>query len=201
MQLTSSKHFHTIEILTFLLITIWGVVQGQVTVFYIIYFFWFQLLIGTIIDIVYARKNGEGDGKKPSPALIFGCMFIYFCYLLLIIVFFGVMLNFNNQDLVIINLRTLLLRNLGFDLNIMLFAVQYALYRKQIGNKDLQIALFDRGHLILHISIILGAFIQMQFVRKHPEYFSVPELWGSALVVLPFLLLKILINRKRQKQI
>ena len=196
MQLTSSKYFHTIEILTFLLLTIWGVVQGQVTVFYIIYFFWFQLLIRTIIDIVYARKYGESNGKKPSPALIFGCMFVYFCYLLLIIVFFGVMLNFNNQDLVIINLRTLVLRNLSFDLNIMLFAVQYAVYRRNIGNKDLQIALFDRGHLILHISIILGAFIQMQFVKKHPDFFSGNDLWGSVLVVLPFLLLKLLIDRK-----
>ncbi len=201
MQITSSKHFHTIETLTFLLITIWGVAQGQVTVFYIIYFFWFQLLIRTIIDIVYARKNGEADGKKPTSAVIFGSMFIYFCYLSLIIVFFGVMLNFGNQDLVIINLRTLALRNPSFDLNIMLFAVQYALYRKQIGNKDLQIALFDRGQLILHISIILGAIIQMQFVKKHPEYFSGHELWDSALVVLPFLLLKILLNRKRQQQI
>jgi len=201
MQITSPKHFHTIETLTFLLITIWGVVQGQVTVFYIIYFFWFQLLIRIIIDIVYALKNSEADDKKPTPAVILGSMFIHFCYLLLIIVFFGVMLNFGNQDLVIINLRTLVLRNLGFDLNITLFAVQYGFYRKQIGNKDLQIALFDKGHLILHISIILGAFIQMQFVRKHPEYFLGHELWDSALVVLPFLLLKILINRKRQYQI
>jgi hypothetical protein len=201
MRITSPKHFHTIEIFTFLLITLWGVVQGQVTVFYIIYFFWFQLLIRTIIDIVYAGRNGEEDGTKPTPAVITGSMFIYFCYLLLIIVFFGVMLNFDNQDLIIINLRTLVLRNIGFDLNLMLFAIQYSLYRKQIGNKDLQIALFDRGHLILHISIIVGAFIQMLFVKKHPEYFSGHELWGSALVVLPFLLLKIWITRKRQKQI
>ena len=197
MQITSPKYFRTTETITFLLITIWGVIQGQVTVFYIIYFFWLQLLIRTLIDIVYARRNGQADGTKPTPAVIVGSMFIYFCYLLLIIVFFGVMLNFGNQDLVIINLRTLVLRNPGFDLNIMLFAVQYALYRKQIGNKDLQIALFDRGHLILHISIIVGALIQMQFVRKHPEYFTGHELWGSALVVLPFLLLKIWINRAR----
>jgi len=197
MQLTSPKYFHRIETLTFLLITLWGVAQGQVTVFYIIYFFWFQLLIRTIIDIMHARRNGQADGTKPTPAVIIGSMFIYFCYLLLIIVFFGVMLNFDNQDLVIINLRTLVLRNPGFDLNIILFAMQYAHYRKQIGNKNLQIALFDRGHLILHISIILGAIIQMQFVRKHPGYFSGHELWGSALVVLPFLLLKTGINRGR----
>ena len=197
MQLTSPKYFHRIETLTFLLITLWGVAQGQVTVFYIIYFFWFQLLIRTIIDIMHARRNGQADGTKPTPAVIIGSMFIYFCYLLLIIVFFGVMLNFDNQDLVIINLRTLVLRNPGFDLNIILFAMQYAHYRKQIGNKNLQIALFDRGHLILHISIILGAIIQMQFVRKHPGYFSGHELLGSALVVLPFLLLKTGINRGR----
>lgn len=200
MNITSPKYFHTIETLTFLLITIWGVIAGQVTVFYIIYLFWFQLLVQTIIDIIHARKNGQADGKKPSVGIIAANMFVYFCYLSLIIVFFGVMLNFDNQDLVIVNLRTLLLHNFGFDLNIMLFAVQYALYRKQIGNKGLQIAVFERGQLILHVSIIIGAFVQMMFVKKHPEYFSGHELWGAALVVLPFLFLKILFHRKSALQ-
>ncbi len=197
MQITSPKYFRTTETVTFLLITIWGVAQGQVTVFYIIYFFWLQLLIRTIIDIVHARRNGQADGTKPTPAVIIGSMFIYFCYLLLIIVHFGVILNFDNQDLIIINMRTLMLRNPGFDLNILLFTMQYTFYRKQVGNKNLNIAVFNRGQIILHISIIVGALIQMQFVRKHPGYFTGHELWGSALVVLPFLLLKIWINRVR----
>jgi len=125
---------------------------------------------------------------------------LHVIYLLFIVVLFGFMLNRDNLELLAINMRTLLLRNPGFDLNIMLFAVQYFFYRKNAGKKDLDIAVFNKGHIILHISIIVGALIQMGFVKKHPEYFSGNELLGSALVVLPFLLLKIWINRKLAAQ-
>ena len=201
MNIASPRYFHTVEALVFILITIWGVIAGQVTVFYILYLFWFQLWVRTIIDILYARKNGQADGKKPSLFSIVGSMFVCFCYLSLIVVFFGFLLNSDNLDLLAINMRTLVLRNIGFDVNMLIFVVQYAAYRRQVGNKDLQIALFDKGHLILHISIILGALIQMQFVKKHPEYFTGYELWGAALVVLPFLLLKILFNSPSFKKI
>lgn len=201
MKIASPKYYHTLETFVFLLITIWGIIIGQVTVFYILYLFWFQLFIRTIIDILYALKYRQADGKKPSLFAIVGSMFVYFCYFSLIVAFFGFLLNSDNLDLVAINMKTLVLRNIGFDLNLLIFIVQYAFYRQQVGNKDIQIALFDKGHWILHISIILGVFIQMQLVKKHPEYFSGYELWGTAIVILPFLLLKILFNSKHLKKL
>ena len=47
------KQLYKIDILTMLAITLLGIIQGQVTVFYIIYLFWFQELIRTLVDFVY----------------------------------------------------------------------------------------------------------------------------------------------------
>lgn len=199
MKLTSPKYFHAIEIITFLLITIWGIIQGQVTVFYIIYLFWFQELVRSITDTLYAYKNGKENGKKPHLAEIGGGIFLLFIYLVFIVLLFGFMLNRDNTELLIVNMRTLMLRNLGFNLNIMFFIVQYTLYRISVGTKGLEITIFNKNHIILHISIILGALIQMGFVKKYPEYFAGHELLGAALVVLPFLLLKIWIGGRFTK--
>lgn len=195
MSCGESKHFHRTETLIFLLLTIWGVAQGQVTVFYIIYLFWFRELTRTIIDILYAYRNGKEDGKQPGLKEICGNILILFIYLVFIVLLFGFMLNWNNRELLFTNMQTLVFRNLCFNLNVSLFILQYALYRKSAGKKGLDIAVFGKSHIILHISIIVGALIQMGFVKRYPGYFSGGELWGSALVVLPFLLLKIWIGR------
>lgn len=96
-----------------------GVIAGQVTVFYIIYLFWFQLLVQTIIDIIHAE---EWTSRWEKAICRHNCREHVRIFLLPLIDYcvFGVMLNFDNQDLVIVNLRTLLLHNFGFDLNIML---------------------------------------------------------------------------------
>lgn len=195
MSCGGNNYFYRVETLTFLLLTIWGVAQGQVTVFYIIYLFWLQELIRTMVDILYASRSGKGDGKRPGLKDICWILFIHVIYLVFIVLLFGFMLNWKNRELLFTNMQTLLFRNLYFNLNILLFIFQYALYRKSAGKKDLDIAILSKGHIILHISIIVGALIQMGFVKRYPGYFSGGELWGSALVVLPFLLLKIWIGR------
>lgn len=192
----NSKLFHSIEILTLLLTTLWGVTQGEVTVFYIIYLFWFQELIKTFINVGYGYATGMPDGSKPAIKDLWGNFFILFVYVVFIILLFGFMLNWGNLQLMAINIQTLFFRNWSFNANLMLFAVQYFLYRRNAGTQDFDLKIFNRNHIILHISIIAGALLQMMVVKKYPEYFSANVLWGSALVVMPFLILKIWIARK-----
>ncbi|SKA20583.1 hypothetical protein [Sediminibacterium ginsengisoli] len=186
--------FRKIETITFLLITIWGVVQGQVTVFYIIYLFWAQELVRTVVNsIVLNRKEGNTAAVYHQMK---GSFFLLFLYVIFIVVLFGIILNWDNLDLLKINLRILLLRNTYFNINMVLFGVQYYLYLRYNGLNHADIKAFNRSHLILHISIVIAGVIQMAVVKQYPAYFSGKELWGSALVVLPFLLLKIWLGRK-----
>lgn len=187
--------FRKTETLTFLLITILGVVSGEVTVFYIIYLFWFQELTRTTINTVYAFLYGKQDGNRPVLHEITGNCFILFIYIVFIVVLFGFMLNWDNYRLTAINLQTLLFRNLYFNINILLFTAQYIFYRKTVGSKGLNLAIFNRNHIILHVSIIVGALIQLSVVKRYPQYFAGDKLWGSALVVLPFLLLKVIFGK------
>lgn len=191
------KQFNKTDIFVVSIFTLWGIAQGQVTVFYIIYLFWFQELIRTITNlffILYSDKNLEKNMPAVPlvPGQVFGAFFILFIYLVFIIVFFGFMLNWEQSTLVYLNFKTLFLKNWLFNANMLLFTLQYIIFRKYTGSGDLKMEIFNRNHIVLHISIILGALIQSFVVKSYPQYFSASNLWGSVLVILPFLLLKII---------
>lgn len=190
------NHFNKIEICTFLGITIWGITQGEVTVFYLIYLFWFQELIRTIINVFYVFKKRDKVKDESGFQRAYGNFFILFVYFIFIVLLFGFMLNWNKKELLFANMEILLFRNLYFDLTVFLFALQYLIYRLREEKNNFDLGLFNKNHIVLYLSIIIGALIQLGFVKQFPEYFSGKELWGAALVALPFLLLKIFLGNK-----
>ncbi|MCB0539025.1 MAG: hypothetical protein KDE33_16045 [Bacteroidetes bacterium] len=189
------KQLRNADLLTMLVITLLGIVQGQVTVFYIIYLFWFQELVRALVDFVCLFRKKKGISEKFNLIKTsYGSFFILFIYVVFIVILFGFMLNWKNTDLLGQNLLVLMFRNWYFNANIILFLAQYIYFRNQADNTNLQMPLFSRRHIILHISIILGAFIQLAIV----PYFNLENMWVSALVILPFLLLKIFLDRGEQ---
>jgi hypothetical protein len=169
-----------------------GIVQGQVTVFYIIYLFWFQELIRTLVDFVYLIwKKKTIREKFDFIKISFGSFFILFIYVVFIVLLFGFMLNWGNRDLIGKNILVLMFRNWYFNANMLLFLAEYIYFRSRADNTDLQMPLFSRRHIILHISIILGAFVQLAIAPK----LNLENQWVSALTILPFLVLKIWIDR------
>ena len=168
------KQLYKIDILTMLAITLLGIIQGQVTVFYIIYLFWFQELIRTLVDFVYLIwKKKTIREKFDFIKISFGSFFILFIYVVFIVLLFGFMLNWGNRDLI------------GKNILVLMY------FRSRADNTDLQMPLFSRRHIILHISIILGAFVQLAIAPK----LNLENQWVSALTILPFLVLKIWIAR------
>lgn len=185
------NYFSRLETLVFLLITLLGVLNNEVTVFYIIYLFWFQEFIRTIVDFSYLLLQKKTLKEK----FLFvkassGNFFILYIYLIFIVLLFGFMLNWSNQELLGKNIFVLVFRNVYFNANILFFLAEYIYYRSKADNTGLQLHIFNRRHIILHISIIVGAFIQLAFI---PNY-NIDNTWGSILVVLPFLLLKIFLD-------
>lgn len=185
-------NFHRIETLTFLLITLLGVANGQVTVFYIVYLFWFQELLRTLVDFfVIIRQKKTIAEKWQFLKMSFGSFFIMWIYFVFIVLLFGFMLNWYNSDLLGDNMLVLLFRNWYFNINLFLFLVEYIYFRTQTDNTKLKIYPFNPRHIILHISIILGAVIQLGVVPR----LEIESKWTSALVILPFMLLKLWIDK------
>lgn len=185
-------NFQKTETLTFLLITLLAIANGEVTVFYIVYLFWFQELVRTLVDFSVVLKQKKTIAEKwLFMKMSFGSFFILWVYFVFIVLLFGFMLNWKNSDLLGDNILVLMFRNWYFNVNILLFLVEYIYFRKQTDNTALQLHIFNRRHIILHISIILGALIQLAIVPR----LGIESKWVSALVVLPFMLLKLWIDK------
>ncbi|MEZ4801012.1 MAG: DUF6498-containing protein [Flavobacteriales bacterium] len=176
MQLIS--RIHRLDFLTTVVFTFLGLVYYEITVFYLIYLFWVQELIRTIFDtFLLLKKSNSANCAAPIP-MVFGSYFIMFIYFIFIVVIFGFMANFRDTDLMIENMRVLFFRNVFFDLNIVLFAIEYFFYVKNNDDYKPRVAPFNSRHVILHVSIIIGAFIQMFLLVK----LEVEGTLGSALV-------------------
>lgn len=187
MKLLEGSNFQRFDMFTIIVLTVLGILQGQVTVFYIIYLFWFQELTRTIIDNIFISKwKREGVIDEKILMARFGGFFLLFIYLVFIIVLFGIMLNWGNNDLIYQNVRVFLFRNWFFNLNIFVFAVEYWFYRKQQRTDNLHVGIFNRNHIILHLSIIAGGFIQMGLLKK----LNIESPYGMLAVIAPFLIIK-----------
>ena len=190
------KQLQRADTLTFLVITSIGLFQNQVTVFYIIYLFWFQELIRTVVDFMFlVSKKQTMQEKWFFAKLSFGSFFILFIYFVFIVVLFGFMLNWRNSDLVISNVLVLFFKNWYFNVNILLFLAEYIYFRAQTDNSNLQLQVFNQRHIILHVSIILGGVIQLAILPK----LNITSEWISLAVIAPFLLLKIMLGRQETK--
>lgn len=190
------KQLNQIDILTIFVITLFAVYQGEVTVFYIVYLFWFQEWIRTVVDFLYLfwKKNTMGE-KFAFIKQSFGSFFILYVYVVFILSLFGLMLNWGDSRLLGNNLRVFLFKNWYFNINIILFGAEYIYFRMNSDNRNLTLPLFSRRHIILHISIILGALIQLSIL---PRLNIRDSQWISTLIIVPFLLLKILLGRSNQ---
>lgn len=171
--------------------TIFGLLKGEVTVFYIIYFFWFQELVRTSIDLLFILKQKKSVSERIfSLKSSFGGYFILFVYWVFIIVLFGFMLDLKDVDRFSTNVQVFVMKNFYFNLTLALFLLEYIIYRYFENRKDLEIQIFNRRHIILHISIILGAVLQMAILPK----LQIEDNWKNVWVVIPFLLLKIFLR-------
>lgn len=186
--------FSRVDILLTVILTFIGIFNLQVTVFYIVYLFWFQEVIRTVIDSIEAwrRKTPSED----SPSILenaLSCFFLLFVYLVFIIVLFGIFLGFQDKNQLLINLEVVLFRNWTFNINLIVFLIGYIAYRRFNPDDFQNLHAFNPRHILLHISIILGGLIQFMLV---PRLEILPP-WDSIIIISPFLFLKSWMTRKK----
>lgn len=184
------KHLREWDFLIFTVLTALSVGYGQTTVFYVIYFFWWSEFIRIITKSIFQRFNKNNNSNQLEAKLMFGSLFMMLIYLVFIIVFFGLIANWNNSEITLTNMKIMFFRNWFFNINLLFVLLEHIYINLNSNNTIAVFGQFTSNMLVLHISIILGGIIMFFIVKPFPETFSPDNLWSSVLIILPFLLLK-----------
>ncbi len=115
-------------------------------------------------------------------------------FILFLLWCFCFLANLNNPELLMINMNILFFQNLFFNINLIIVAAERIYLHKSRLPLKVSFGSFTPNMIVLHISIILGAVIMLFVVRNFPGIFIPTNLWGSVIITLPFLLLKLFIS-------
>ena len=169
-------------------ITIMAIYSKQITVFYIIYLFWCDEFLKTIFDGLRYRFKKEQIQNPTNYILnIKNRFFMLLIYLVFIIVCFGLILDWNNTDLILGNFEVFFFKNTLFNISLITFLLrEIYLYKNNLLVLNSH-HLLSSGIITLHISLILG--IMLSFLIK--KEFVVFENYAAVFAIIPFLLLKL----------
>ena len=190
MKLIHKKDFNKLDTLAIVVFTLLAIYNNQVTVFYILYLFWWNEVLYSIVTYYFKRRKNI----ETSLSSKFFLMGIYFIFIL---VFFGFMAHYKNYDLVAINFEILFFQNIFFNFNLLFFLLEIIWFYKTNPNEIEQATIhpFSSRAIILHISIILGAFMMLLVVPNFPNFFTSENNWSSVAIILPFILLRYFFQR------
>lgn len=183
------QEYGRIDILMMTVLTALSVYNGQASVFYILYLFWWNEVLSVIIAKLFNKKD-KRERNQIEKVFGLGSLFMLGIYWVFILVFFGFMANWKNPDIMLINFEVLSFRNIYFDLNLVFIVLQQCSYHIAHKNYQRPTSGFSPNMIVLHISIILGGIIMFFVVLRYPEVFTPDNLWGSICIISPFLLLR-----------
>ena len=179
--------------------TLMAVANNQISVFYIVYLFWFDEILRTVSRFVfYIFKKQFIQNHLVFISNIKSKFFLLFVYFVFIVIFFGFIIDWKNQDLILINFEVLLFQSSMFNFTLITFIVRelFLFFKNEYETVSGNI-LLSKGIIILHISIIIGMLIWGFLPKNFYENSNSNML--SAIVIAPFLLLKLFFEIKTSK--
>lgn len=179
------------SLLLFTVLTFLSILNGQTTVFYLIYFFWWNELIRSVIDRLAYKKNRNAIYEKENPSEFMGSLLLMGIYWIFIVVFFGFIMASSHTEMITVNMGVLVFQNWFFNINLLYVVLERLYLHKTSQPVQLYFGSFNPNTIVLHISIIIGGVLIFFVVKKYPTIFTPENRWGSALIALPFLLLKL----------
>lgn len=188
-----SKGYKWINLILILVLPIIGILRAEVTVFYILYLYWFQELIVAVLNWIYSRKNKDTTTLQVPRSLILYNLFTLGIYLVFIIVIFGFMANWGQTDLIIQNILIISFGSQMFNLNLLGILLNEWTSRQFINTTSRTIKEnypMSGKLLVLHVGIIFGGVAYFFIVKRFPETFTSTNLWGAVLIAAPFLILR-----------
>ena len=189
-----AQYYRQWDFITFTVLTLLSVLSGQTTVFYLLYFFWWNALIRLVVDRLCYKRNPnavyeDGHGKGFGESLFL--MGIYWVFLVII---FGFIAGADSTEIIIANMRVLVFQNWFFNINLIFVLFERIYLHKTRQPLQIYFGAFNPNTIVLHISIIVGAVLMFFVVKEYPNIFTPENRWGSALIALPFLLLKMCVG-------
>ena len=112
------KFYERWDFVFFTLLTLLSVFNGESTVFYLIYFFWWNEIIRLVIDGIFLNRNPNIKIESSTKHLDIPSFFLMGIYFVFIVIFFGFIANFDNTDILSTNMKILFFSNWFFNLNI-----------------------------------------------------------------------------------
>lgn len=189
------KKYQKWDFIIFLILTLLSVLNGQTTVFYLMYFFWCNELVRIVVDRWYAKRNPNAINKDWQSSDLKGELFLMGIYWVFLIVFFGFIAASNNREIIITNMEIIVFQNWFFNINLIFILLERIYLHKKQQPVTIYFGTFNPNMIVIHISIIVGGIMMFFLVKRFPVTFTPENPWGSIVIVLPFLLLKIL-NQK-----
>lgn len=119
---------------------------------------------------------------------------ILFIYFVFIVVVFGWIMAFKELGHLGENVKIFAFRNWFFNINLIVFAAEYY-YLRSLQRTPIQLHIFNKRHIILHIAIIIG-FLVHGLIKN---YITQDSGWLAIAAVVPFLLLKTFLDKKEIK--
>ena len=194
-----ARHYRQLDFLTFAVLTLLAVLSGQTTVFYLIYFFWWNELVRIVMDRIYYKRNTNAvlvadENEKGRSVDFLGGLFLMGIYWVFIVVFFGFIAGWGNSEITTTNMRVLFFQNWFFNGNVIFVLFERLYLHKTQQPLKIYFGVFNPNAIVLHLSIIIGGVLMFFVVKGYPELFTPENRWGSVVIVLPFLLLRMLVN-------
>ncbi len=190
MQLKAYKYTEIIALVVFGCLTLMAVQNKQVTVFYLIYVFWFDELIKTIFDALAQKKTAA---IKLNKSVIRSRFFMLFIYLIFIVVYFGFIVDWSYSENILRNMEVLFFKNAFFNFTVIGFVFREIvnLYKNNVTSLITPRTIFSKGLITLHISIIFGV-LGWFIASGKLGYFELNlEGYKSLIASIPFLIIKI----------
>ena len=177
------------DVAVFTVLTLLSIANGQTTVFYLLYFFWWNELLCISIDRIFYKKNPQAVVADNGKKGIFSSLFMMAIYWVFIVVFFGFFSVATHTELLTVNMQVLFFHNWFFNANLLFVIVERIYLHTTHQQVHIGFGGFTLNMLVLHISIVLGGILLFFIVKPFPNFFTPENLWGSVLIALPFLLL------------
>lgn len=183
-----NKILSSLHLFGTLLLTIFALVNMETTVFYMLYLFWWQALIEIFINIALEYRASKSLFQSIRKS--YSSIYVMGMYLVFIVILFGFVFSISNLRLFQINAQVFMFQNLTFNFNIILSLLIAVIRVADNSAEDMSnIGIFSIKMLILHISIILGAFIHFGLKHFYPETFE-DSFYPYLFSAIPFLLIR-----------
>lgn len=176
--------------------TVLSIINKETSVFYIIYLFWCDEFIRTVFDRIKLRSiKNQVESTQNFGSNTKDRFFMLGIYFVFITIIFGLVINWKETDLILLNFEVFLFQNALFNGSIVSFLLRetYLLLNKKIENDSQH--LLSNGIIILHISIIFGIFFWFLSTKK----FLIFQEYANILSIVPFLILKLIFELKSEE--